>query len=86
MTCNHCKEKMEDLSIESCIKIPILYPDGIKLDPLTSHFKEKSGRCHDCNIVHGGYHHPGCDVEKCPRCEGQLITCGCLSSNKGEEL
>lgn len=27
---------------------------------------------------HGTYHHPGCDVERCPlRCGHQLITCNC---------
>lgn len=35
-------------------------------------------RCHDCNITAGHYHHPGCDMERCPRCGGQLIACGCL--------
>lgn len=26
----------------------------------------------------GAHNHPGCDAEKCPRCQGQLIACGCL--------
>jgi hypothetical protein len=34
--------------------------------------------CHDCGIVDGQLHVPGCDMETCPRCFGQLITCGCL--------
>jgi hypothetical protein len=35
--------------------------------------------CHDCGIVnHGGHvHHFGCDIERCPRCHGQLIACNC---------
>jgi hypothetical protein len=34
--------------------------------------------CHDCGIVDGQLHVDGCDMETCPRCFGQLITCGCL--------
>jgi HEPN domain-containing protein len=34
--------------------------------------------CHDCGIVDGQLHVPMCDMERCPRCFGQLISCGCL--------
>ncbi len=33
--------------------------------------------CGDCNTPKGGLHHPGCDVERCPRCLGQSISCDC---------
>ncbi len=36
------------------------------------------GRCHDCGAKKGYYHHFRCDVEQCPRCKRQLLSCDCL--------
>jgi hypothetical protein len=33
--------------------------------------------CHDCRVIKGEFHVPSCDVEECPVCGGQLITCDC---------
>ena len=33
--------------------------------------------CHDCAVVPGEFHVPGCDVERCPRCRGQACACDC---------
>ena len=32
--------------------------------------------CHDCDVDEGQLHLPGCDMERCPFCGGQLISCG----------
>jgi hypothetical protein len=33
------------------------------------------GRCHDCGAKVGHYHHPGCDLERCPVCGQQALFC-----------
>lgn len=33
--------------------------------------------CHDCNVKEGKLHHDGCDMERCPKCHGQLLSCDC---------
>lgn len=37
-----------------------------------------SKKCHDCGVGEGQIHECGCDMERCPYCGGQLITCGCI--------
>ena len=65
----------------SCAEAPVVFPDGSELPqiPFGSETPEwHSDHCHDCGTPKGGFHHPPCDAEECPRCHGQLIACGCL--------
>lgn len=46
-------------------------------------YKDKEGHfCHDCNVAPGQFHHLGCDMERCPICGEQLISCGCFDEEE----
>jgi rRNA maturation endonuclease Nob1 len=42
--------------------------------------------CHDCRVVKGEFHVPSCDVEECPVCGGQLLSCHCAFDERGGTL
>lgn len=72
--CNWCKKKM---NVGTCIgNTRIKFRDG-KEFPAVPHNLIDEENCHDCGVEAGGHHHPGCDMERCPRCKGQLISCDC---------
>ena len=74
--CNWCKQDM--LKVSDCKdNTEVEYPDGTKM-PSVPYPESKTIPCHDCGVVPGKHHHPGCDMERCPRCGGQLISCECL--------
>ena len=45
-----------------------------------------SHKCGDCGKKTGEYHDDGCDIERCPKCNGQLLSCDCTFWSIGEEV
>jgi hypothetical protein len=33
--------------------------------------------CHDCGVTEGQLYTPCCEVEECPNCHSQLVSCDC---------
>jgi hypothetical protein len=56
------------------------YVRGHNVDrELKRKFREQ--QCHDCGVLPGEIHEPGCDVATCPICGGQAISCRCIKED-----
>jgi hypothetical protein len=79
--CTYCEQEMTEAA--SCV-VSALHVDGVEFPTVpygkeTMHYRDfrPTQRCHDCGVQPGGQHHPGCDWAQCPRCQHQLLSCGC---------
>lgn len=74
---------------DSCVGEMLLisgkYRDRIRFGEELSGWGNDLSRCPDCGVAHGGLHHPGCDIEECPLCGGQIIACECGAEVLNEE-
>lgn len=72
--CEICQQDM--LKVDGCI--PHGYGKTISgiywVAPMMGN---EFSRCHDCGAKNNQLHHPGCDMELCPKCGGQAISCDC---------
>jgi hypothetical protein len=73
--CQDCEQEM--LEASSCT-VDALILDGRRFARDRARGQlGVAGRCPDCGVGDRGYHHLGCDLEDCPRCRRQLLSCGC---------
>jgi hypothetical protein len=64
------------LVADGCTICLVLLKDGTSVEwrKYEGGWDPGTGRCHDCGAKVCQYHHPGCDVERCPAC-GQQTLC-----------
>ena len=79
-----CKACQGEMNVVSGCTVKKVHIDGKVYDriPVFSSVKLPDGerpikRCHDCAALPGHIHHWGCDMERCPKCGMQLISCDC---------
>lgn len=69
--CAWCRQEMAgDEGAKSCKVKKVGFPNGkstLRI-PFNSFSDDTTIRCGDCNVKYGGYHHPNCDIEECPKC------------------
>ena len=80
--CNDCHEDMSKAEgcVESEVKIGRKWYKR-RTDTVLDGFMDDE-RCGDCGAEPGHFHHWRCDMERCPKCDGQLISCGCKVTKK----
>lgn len=81
--CRDCGNEMTTGA--SCV-VNVLHQDGTAyaLPPYTP-WRNHRGPCGDCGVEPGGLHHLGCDLQDCPRCRRQLISCDCRFDELADE-
>ena len=85
--CEVCNREMK--TADGCVPLvfKVTSPKRERLAlPYAGGWDSGNGRCHDCGCKVGHFHHHGCDVERCPFCERQALSCGCLENAKIYEV
>ncbi|OOP74116.1 hypothetical protein [Clostridium beijerinckii] len=62
----------------------ILFGDENKY--IKQQYTDEYGICGECEARKGEYHLVGCDMELCPVCHEQVISCGCIKVDGEDEL
>ncbi len=84
--CTWCNGEME--TAISCT-VTAFHRDGRRFHMVPfgdePRWRTSGDRCGDCGVTRGGWHPPGCDLQRCPACGGQLMSCGCRFDEDGSD-
>jgi hypothetical protein len=78
-------EKIRDAQEIRCVSIDGVDFDRVRYGDEEEDWGAKDHPCHDCAVLKGQFHVPGCDGERCPRCKGQMIGCDCPVDSDDEK-
>lgn len=79
VTCEYCHQEMAPGNGCTARKAAIPYGEETRFGETFGKNWTSDRSCHDCGATKGQFHHPGCDMEECPECHGQAISCACYS-------
>ncbi len=83
--CPACGQDKRDA--ESCggpmIQVAGQVYDRVRFGQESGNRWEEFDFCPECGVSHGSLHHPGCDLEECPRCRTQYLSCSCGEADDG---
>ena len=82
--CSWCDREMR---VAMSCSVGALHLDGKRVDmiPWGRSGRHEREKCHDCGVAPGGFHHLGCDMQRCPLCRRQMMSCGCRFDEDGPE-
>lgn len=75
--CEYCKQ---EYSCNICVGNFLIKGEKferIKFGDESDDWGKDSGSCGDCGVKVGQIHHWQCDIERCPKCDGQALGCEC---------
>lgn len=83
--CQDCDQEMLEAAGCTLSTVPIAGVEIARVRYGQERPAYRGRRCGDCNVEHGQLHHLGCDVERCPTCHWQLISCGCWTDGEDDD-